>query len=277
MKNTILHAGVLIAIAIAVTLSCQKEINFPVNNRSFISGWAFTHSNSEYNGCITSADYETRNGLKSLSIKGSDGFSTFISILIPAPGGKLTNGTTYTAAQGAVLSVDDKDGKTYSSGSPASSFSFKVVGITDTSVIATFKASLSDAANGGYTISNGNVSALLGQNNPCFMTNGTAGYSLIASGSNCSDVSVEGNYNTGTPLSQFDKVSIKVNVTQVGSWSLTTPTTNGMKFSGSGSFTATGVQTIVLIGTGVPGVAGNIAFPIVGTTTSCMFYISVID
>jgi hypothetical protein len=281
MKNTlVLSAGLLLSVAIVIATSCQKEINFPTNNGRFVSGWSFTHSNIEYEGCVTSANYETTNNIKLLSIKGHDGLGSFISLMIPAPGGILTAGTTYTAAQGAVLIVEDKNGNTYRSTSAATSFSFKTVAVTDTSVIATFKASLTDTANTGYVISSGSVSALLGRTNNCIVngnTNGTAGYSLISSSSGCIDVYVEGDYTKGTPLTSENKITIQVNVTKIGTWSLTTATTNGMKFSGSGTFNRTGVQTIILRGKGIPENVGNTVFPIVGNTTTCNFYITVID
>ncbi|MGZ3937355.1 MAG: hypothetical protein ACXVLT_01285 [Flavisolibacter sp.] len=279
MKNTtVLYAGLLFTIAITLVISCQKEVNFPVSTSPFISGWSFTHSNTDYEGCVTSADYETANGMKLVSIEGVDASSSFISIKIPAPDGKLNAGATYTAAQGAALIVEDKNGNTYRSNSAASSFSFQTSAVTDSSIIGSFKGSLNDASNTGYAISNGHVTALLGRANTCRSsgnTNGTAGFSLISSSTSCSDVSVEGTYNKSTTLTSANKVSIKVNVSTIGTWSLTTPTVNGMKFSGNGSFTTTGVQSIVLTGSGTPETADNTAFPIVGTTTTCTFYILV--
>jgi hypothetical protein len=279
MKNTsALYAGLLFTIAIALVISCQKEVHFPENNTRFISGWSFTHSNTDYEGCVTSANYETANGIKLVSIEGVDLLSSFISIKIPAPNGKLTSGTTYTAVQGATLIVEDKNGNIYRSNSAANSFSFKTFVVTDTSIIGSFKANLTGTSNLGYAVSDGYVSALLGRANTCRAsgnTNGTASYSLISSSTSCSDVSVAGTYNKSTALTSDNKVEIKVNVSAIGTWSLTTPTVNGMKFSGTGSFATTGVQSIVLTGTGTPEIAGNAAFPIVGTTTTCTFYIVV--
>jgi hypothetical protein len=176
--------------------------------------------------------------------------------------------------------VEDKNGNTYRSNSAASSFSFQTSAVTDSSIIGSFKAGLTDASNTGYAISNGHVSALLGRGNACRAsgnTNGTAGYSLIRSSISCSDVSVEGTYNKSTGLTPANKVSIKVNVSAIGTWLLTTPTVNGMKFSGTGGFATTGVQSIVLTGSGIPETASNTAFPIVGTTTTCTFYILVTE
>lgn len=281
MKNTsILYAVSLLIIAIAMVASCQKEIDFPGASRKFISGWTYKHSGATYSGCITGATYQIINGVKLLSISGNDGVNTFISILLPAPDGRLAAGTTYSAAQGAALSVDDKNGFTYNSSASASSFSFNLNAITDTSIIGTFIANLTGPGNADYVISSGSVTALIDRNNTCIPTggnSGTSGYSLISSGSDCSDVVVEGNYKTGAALSSLNKVTITVNVSRTGTWSLTTATVNGMKFSGSGTFTTTGLQTVLLTGRGTPIQAVNTAFALVGATSNCAFYIPVVN
>lgn len=60
---------------------------------------------------------------------------------------------------------------------------------------------------------------------------------------------------TGLPAASADieaKQQIDVNVTISGSYNISTPVVNGVKFSKSGTFTTTGVQTIELVGSGVP-------------------------
>jgi hypothetical protein len=279
MKNTSTPcAAFLAAVCIFIATSCQKEIRFHDANSSFISAWSFKQGGTGYEGCVNNADYEMTNGIKLLSIRGNDGLGTFISILLPAPDGKLTAGTIYTAAQGAELVVDDKNGNTYLSNSLASSFQFKVIAITDTSIIATFTANLTDAANGSYVISNGNVSARIGGHNSCIIAGGsvgTSGYSLLSSGANCSDVFVEGDYKTGTALTSLNRVIITVNVSGIGTWTVNTATTDGMKFNGAGTFTTTGIHTIELKGSGTPKAAGTVAFPILGASNTCTFYIPV--
>ena len=290
MKNTTILYAILLLAAARLFPSCQKEINFPppVNVATGpVSAWSFTHNGAKYEGCINSAYYEMTNGIKVLSIKGNDVPGNSISILIPVPDGKLTSGSTYTAAQGAALSVDDKNGNTHISNSTPSSFSFTVTAITDTSIVGSFTASLSDTSNATYVITNGNIKAFIGKDNICRQntgggsgsgsnSGGTASYSLIASGANCSDVQIRGNYNTGTALTDTSTVTIKVNVSKIGTWSMTTGTVDGMKFSGSGTFTTTGNQTIVLVGAGTPKDVGSIAFPIVTANSNCTFYIPVI-
>ena len=302
MKNkSVLYVIFFLAIVIFTIVSCQKEVSFEVNgntgnggSNAFTSGWSFTHTGIKSGGCIDTAYYDVISGIKVLSVEGSDTLGNSILIMLLAPNGNLTAGT-YTAAQGAVLLLDDSNGNSYMSGSSASSFSFTITAITDTSLKGSFTASLTDGANGSYVISGGSVNALIGKANICTQatgsggsggsggtggggsnTGGTSAYTLVTSSSDCSDVSIEGKYNTGVALTNSNKITIKVNVTKTGTWIMTTQTADGMKFSGSGTFTATGTQTIVLIGSGTPTDVGSIAFPITAGVTDCTFYIPVI-
>jgi len=69
---------------------------------------------------------------------------------------------------------------------------------------------------------------------------------------NCSTVTSEGVYNIGLPLTTTNKITLSVNVTNIGFWNISTNTVNGYSFTGSGKFTTTGNQTVELLGTGTP-------------------------
>lgn len=83
----------------------------------------------------------------------------------------------------------------------------------------------------------------------------------------------DGLYEVGTQLNCANTVDIDINVTGLGPFSITT-TANGMTFSASGTFTTLGVQTITLVGSGTPLIAGPTNIPIPGTTP-CSFSITV--
>jgi hypothetical protein len=87
---------------------------------------------------------------------------------------------------------------------------------------------------------------------------------------------LEGNYNTGVALTSGNKATIQVNVTKTGTWNITTETVNGMKFSGSGTFSATGAQSINLSGSGTPAQTGSFDFPFSTGTADCNFIVPVI-
>jgi hypothetical protein len=72
----------------------------------------------------------------------------------------------------------------------------------------------------------------------------------------CASINAEGSYFIGIPLIGSNKLTVNVNVTNTGFWSMKTNTVNGYSFSATGTFTTTGSQTIELLGTGTPVTSG---------------------
>ena len=305
-----------LALAIVLTIvSCQKEVSYEVNNNttgnsggggnggggSSASGWSFAHSTTKFGGCIDTSYYEQSSGIKILTIEGSDTADNSFTIMLASPNGNFKAGT-YTPTSGATMLFQDNQSNAYVSGSTASSFSFTITSISDTSIKGNFTATLTDGGTNSYSITNGSVNALIGKPNPCSIvavgnggggtggggsggsggsgsggSTGTSVFDLGASGSDCSNVKVGGIYNTAIALTNTNTVSIQVTVTKTGTWSLSSDSADGFKFSGSGNFTTTGVQNIVLTGSGTPNVSGVINFPIQAGNTQCSFNIPVIE
>ena len=94
---------------------------------------------------------------------------------------------------------------------------------------------------------------------------------------NCTSPVVNGIYKAGTALTASNTVTLNVNVTTIGPWSISTsPAVNGITFTGSGTFTATGAQTVTLNGSGTPASAATSSFPITVGTATCNFSITVV-
>jgi len=94
-----------------------------------------------------------------------------------------------------------------------------------------------------------------GCNFPVTVKSAVSAYSL-----NCSSIVVNGQYLKGQALSASNTITIGISVSSPGSYNITTPVTNGISFSASGTFLGTGSQQITLIGSGAPTV--NTDFPI---------------
>lgn len=103
----------------------------------------------------------------------------------------------------------------------------------------------------------------------------TAVYTLIGSPNNCTNAKVSGSYQEGSPLTIANEVSIQVDVTTLGTYSVSTTPTNGMSFSSLGTFIETGLQTVTLQGSGFPDTVGTTAVPISVGGTSCSFTVTV--
>ena len=94
----------------------------------------------------------------------------------------------------------------------------------------------------------------------------------------CVNPVVSGTYQTGTFLNTSNSVLITVNVTTVGAYYISTDSTSGIGFSASGTFTATGPQTVLLLGYGVPSTPGTVVFTTMANgVTGCTFSVDVID
>ncbi|HEX3165498.1 MAG TPA: hypothetical protein VHQ93_04510 [Chitinophagaceae bacterium] len=94
---------------------------------------------------------------------------------------------------------------------------------------------------------------------------------------NCTSPVINGIYKAGTALTASNTVTLNVNVTTIGPWSVsTTPAVNGITFAGSGTFSATGAQTITLAGSGTPASAATSSFPVTVGTATCNFSITVV-
>ena len=105
---------------------------------------------------------------------------------------------------------------------------------------------------------------------------GTAVFTLVPSGTNCSDAVASGNFEEGTLLTTDSKLTVTVNVKQAGSWTFSTATINGFTFAGAGNFTATGSQVITLYAAGTPAKAGDFSFKVNIGGANCSVSVSVI-
>jgi hypothetical protein len=100
-------------------------------------------------------------------------------------------------------------------------------------------------------------------------------FTLSGAPAACAPITVNGTYAVGTALVAANTAIVQVNVSTIGTYTLSTATVNGMIFSKSGTFTATGLQNVTLQGSGTPLVAAtNILIPQIGAS-SCTFPVTV--
>ena len=89
---------------------------------------------------------------------------------------------------------------------------------------------------------------------------GTAVYTLGGSPGNCTTATISGIYKVGTALDASNTITISVNVTTIGTYTISTNSLNGISFTGAGAFITTGEQTITLAGSGTALAAGTFTF-----------------
>lgn len=119
------------------------------------------------------------------------------------------------------------------------------------------------------------VSCKKENNSPAPPAPALAVYTLVGSGGNCSNTTLQGTYVTGVALNATNNVVLQVNVTSIGKYSISTSVHNGFGFSDSGTFTSTGIQNIILKGSGTPLAVEATTFPLITTTSVCSFVVVV--
>ncbi|MGC4101733.1 hypothetical protein [Ferruginibacter sp.] len=94
---------------------------------------------------------------------------------------------------------------------------------------------------------------------------GPAIFTLSGAPGGCTLATPGGTYTVNTPLTPANTLTVQVNVTALGTYNIVATNstlTAGFSFSGTGLFTSLGVQNVTLTGTGTPTTAGNIPFSV---------------
>lgn len=104
---------------------------------------------------------------------------------------------------------------------------------------------------------------------------GPAVFTLAVGSTTCLDYTLSGVYVKDIPLTAANTVAIKVNVTTIGTYTITTQASNGIIFAGSGVLTALGEQIITLTATGTPAATGNTNIEVKAGSSSCSFPLDV--
>lgn len=102
-------------------------------------------------------------------------------------------------------------------------------------------------------------------------------YTLAGAPNACANAVITGSFAKGAVLDSFYKAGISVNVSTPGSYTISTNTVNGYKFSAAGTFTVTGTQVVNLTASGTPANSGTDAFTVNGISTNCGFSVTVSD
>ena len=106
---------------------------------------------------------------------------------------------------------------------------------------------------------------------------GLATFSLANGGTpaNCATAVVNGNYFLAAPVTTSNTVTVSVNVTSIGAYSVVA-SGGGLVFAKTGSFATTGVQTITLTANGTPTTEGANTISFTQPAVTCSFSVNVI-
>jgi len=191
--------------------------------------------------------------------------------------GIFTAGVATTSSNTATVQVDVTTPGTYTISTAAvNGVSFSASGTFSStgSQSVTLSASGTPVSAGTFTIP-----ISVGSSSCSFQVIVVAGtpatYALDGAPGGCTSATVQGSYGVNTPLTTSNTATVQVNVTTLGTYSVTTNAVNGISFSGSGIFSSTGLQSVVLTGSGTPTVAGDNVMTVTAGTSSCTFTVTV--
>jgi hypothetical protein len=104
-------------------------------------------------------------------------------------------------------------------------------------------------------------------------SSGTSLFVMAGAPDNCLTPSINGVYHAGTALDGTNTVTLLINVTTIGTYTIATATTNGIYFSATGTFTTTGIQSVTFQGQGIPIATGTYNF--MAGANGCVFAVVV--
>jgi hypothetical protein len=248
--------------------ACKKEYSIENSSLTIHTGtWQFNDSLKLFSGNMDSAYIDSSvSTTKVLHLVGTslDGSQTFHMELYA----DTFNVGTYKASLFQSTFEYTTTAKTiYQADQLIGEFIVNITSFSNTQITGTFSGTVNDSTNTLKQITLGKFTSTIAH---AAISSGVFGDSLGI----CKPVTVSGAYIPGTQLAGANTVQVQVTVAAVGAYTIFSDTLNGVSFSTSGTFTTTGVQTVILNGTGNPVSAGDQNFIINYGTSQCSFKVS---
>lgn len=222
-----IYAALLIGIGCFIFYSCQKELDYPTDGVS-----VGTLKANGTGDCLPS----NVNGIYKENVSLTDTNYIDVQINISSPGTyHITSDTLngYSFAKAGTIGVTGLQTiRLYGSGKPV------VAGLNQ------------------FTISYGNSSCKINVT-VIGASTGAAVFTLSGAPDTCANFIVNGNFLVGQAATAAELLTVTVDVTTIGTYTLTTSVADNVSFSGTGVFTTTGLQNVTLNASGTPTTAGD--------------------
>jgi hypothetical protein len=269
-----LKIAFLIILLTPLFFSCQKELSLEGAVTS-AGTWQFNDSTKLYTGNMDSAYIETTGTTKTMNLKGktADGSQTFLLHLYATD--SFTVGTYKASLFKSDFQYFTQAKSLYDASQFIGEFIVTITAIGNNSVTGIFSGLAEDSTSKLKQLTLGQFTSRIN-----LSTNGTGGGgggggaavgTLGVSAGSCTPVTNAGTYTQGVALTSTNTVTVTVTVTTPGTYTISTNTVNGVSFSKTGTFTATGSQTVILNGSGTPVSSGNQNFTVTFGGSTCNF------
>lgn len=257
-------------IATLLLLGCAKEYSVETGGKGLPAGnWEFKDSSREYMGQIDTAYITDAGNTKQLNLIGKslDGKENW-SMRFYADTFKVGN---YKASLFETSMKYSVGGKTiYEVNQLSGDFTAKITNVSGNLIIGTFAGSARDSLNVIRKIFEGKFKATLKK--PVIEPESIG--VLGATGGNCDDVIINGEYKQNITLLPSNTVEIKVVVATPGTFNIYTNSVNGISFSKQGMFTTAGPHTVILNASGTPAFQGDQVFTLHYGNSQCAFKVT---
>jgi hypothetical protein len=255
--------------------SCKKEYSFE-NVITPAGTWQFKDTAKLYVGNIDTAYIGTSGTTKTMNLQGrsTDGSQTFLLHLYAIDSFTLT---TYKASISQTDFQYYTQAKTiYNADQFIGEFIVTITAIGNNSVTGIFSGLAEDSTGAVKQITLGQFTSRinLSGNGTGSGGSGTASGILGVSAGSCTPYTPSGTYTQGITLTSANTVGVTVTVTTPGTYAISTNNVNGVSFTASGTFTTTGIQTVILVGSGTPTGSGPQTFAVTFGSSTCNFSIT---
>jgi hypothetical protein len=266
----------LILVCSVLFFSCQKE--YSVEEGLLTSGtWQFNDASKLYTGDIDSAYIETTGSTKSLTLTGksTNGQQDFLLHLYATDTFRV--GTYKASLFQSDFQYFSQAKNIYQADQFIGEFIVTVTAIGNNNITGIFSGISEDSTGALIPITLGKFTSkinLSGNGTGGGTGGGTSVGTLGATAGTCAPVTNNGTFTQGIVLNSTNTVTVQVNVTTPGTYIISTNSVNGVSFSKSGTFTSTGVNSIILVGAGTPLMPGLQTFTVSFGGSTCSFPIT---
>ena len=260
-------------LSIVLLNACQKEHSQEGNGLVVPTGtWQFNDNTQLFAGNVDSAYIDSTSSLntKILHLIGTslDGSQSFNLELYAS---SFTTGTYKASLFQSTFQYSASGSNLYQVSQLIGEFLVTITSLSNTQISGTFSGSAMNASNTIKQLTNGKFTSTFSNS---ANSGGVSSGVLSDSSGNCKPIILAGTYTQGIALTSANTVQVQVTVATAGTYSIKTNTVNGVAFSKTGTFTSTGVQIVILTGSGTPSNSGAQSFTLSYGNSQCGFTIN---
>jgi len=257
--------------------ACHKE--YSLESAITPAGtWQFNDSTKLYTGNIDTAFINTTGTSKEMTLMGksTDGQQTFLLHIYATD--SFTVGSYKTSLSQSDFQYFSQAKTIYQADQSIDEFIVTITAIGNNNVTGIFAGASEDSAGNNKPLTLGKFTSriILSGNGTGGGGSNTSTGTLGVTGGVCTSATPAGIYTQGVSLTSANTVAIQVTVTTPGTYTISTNTVNGVSFSKSGTFTATGANSVILNGSGTPANSGSQNFTLTYGAATCNFPITFI-